>query len=145
MTHIFQLVKKSVLVRIFLVVVLSLAVAWVLGSGLRTPATATGTDFDQAPVVAKSTSGTSGQVKLEPAAAQPAVANVKATSLDKAVRMLGGVDRDKGSASAAKTNDKPTSGGTIDSNQTAKNSNAPTNTNQKTSANSTSAQVQPGK
>jgi hypothetical protein len=119
-THIAHLIKTSSLVRIFLVVVLSLGMAWLIGSGVRVQNANSATDLDQAAPASLSVNSTSISKSSSAAAQSSNAAPVASTtSLDKAVRLLGGVDRERnstGSSNLAKSgNNKVATDGTENS------------------------------
>ena len=149
MTHIAHLIKTSSLVRIFLVVVLSLGMAWLIGSGLRMRNANLTTDFDQSAPAARSANGTLVTTDTS-ATSQTSVTST--TALDKAVRMLGGVDRTRnstgGSNLAKSTNNQAVASNLTDANSaanpgtTTKVNNVATDPNQKSATN---IQAVPGK
>ena len=144
MTHIAHLIKTSTLVRIFLVVVLSLGMAWLIGSGLRIQSANSASDLVQAAPANNSINSTSlsnnTATTIQSASSNSATS---ATSLDKAVRMLGGVDRERnntGASNLAKTGNSNTATGNVTDNNSVTN---PGTTSKL--GNGTNVQVVPGK
>lgn len=110
MRNIINFIRAHLLVRIFLMVVLSVAAALVLGSGLR-PSTTTAVDFNP-PAKAQPASASSNNspvqaqnpVKNSPNSNPGPVVqplNLSTGAFDKAVRTLGGVDRAKATSNVA--------------------------------------------
>jgi hypothetical protein len=121
-THIAHLIKTSSLVRIFLVVVLSLGMAWLIGSGLRMQSANSATTTQSVPA-SNSTTGTS--LTTGTSTDTQASAAASNTSLDKAVRLLGGVDRARnstGSSNLAKTSTTKVATGDVTDTNAAANS-----------------------
>jgi hypothetical protein len=119
--------------------------AWLIGSGLRLQSANSSSDLVQSAPASSSTSSTSLSTNAA-SAAQPASSTsaTGTTSLDKAVRMLGGVDRERNSTGAssnlAKTGNSKTATGNVTDNNSVTNSGTTSKL-----GNTTNAQVVPGK
>jgi hypothetical protein len=141
MNHIAQLIQKSSFVRIFLAIVLSLGMAWLLGSGWHTSAATNANELNQKPLAAgRAVTNGSALAKntvSSSTSSQASVASANNNSLDKAVRMLGGVDREHNTTGGSTVAKTTTTTNTATSNNTAakvqtdstQNQNAVTDTN----------------